>query len=430
MDRKKAHVYVTLYGNNGQKLRVKSLVDTGNTIHEETAVTEAIHNKLNVGLEEIGGLPIGTANKDAPKMQKLGTSNLIQMEIEGIKGRFQIKPAVVPTLTDGLNIGNGFLTSLSKQVPVKLEFDGGNARLKVGRSQTELMRQMTDPIQKGQEQVDRSDPGNGQKSLRSQCHTEKKPSVEEGRQGSREQSKKTGEGSKRRPREHGPTRRQQVFAKDEVVCSANSVTFVEIITERPLSEGIEVLIEHDEQNQMETVQAMYKWKKKNHIAVVNHASVGCKILKNSSLGFIAKAEVDKKEDEKQTQSYLEKIHSITDDHRMEIVNDLNILQNPVLKANPEIQKKAVRLVMEFADIFGEKGKSEVGVTDLVEFEIELKPGTRPVKQKVRTLNPHQKASLEAQMDTWRREGMIEDNMKCFGSGVSISSGDDDSFTCR
>ena len=49
MDRKKAHVYVTLYGNNGQKLRVKSLVDTGNTIQEETAVTEAIHNKLNVG---------------------------------------------------------------------------------------------------------------------------------------------------------------------------------------------------------------------------------------------------------------------------------------------------------------------------------------------------------------------------------------------
>ena len=116
MNRKKAHVYVTLYGNNGQKLRVKSLVDTGNTIEEETAMTEYIHQQLNVGLEEIGGLPIGTANKNAPKMQKLGTSNLIQMEIEGIKGRFQIKPAIVPTLTDGLNIGNGFLISLSKQV--------------------------------------------------------------------------------------------------------------------------------------------------------------------------------------------------------------------------------------------------------------------------------------------------------------------------
>ena len=415
MNRKKAHVYVTLYGNNGQKLRVKSLVDTGNTIEEETAMTEYIHQQLNVGLEEIGGLPIGTANKNAPKMQKLGTSNLIQMEIEGIKGRFQIKPAIVPTLTDGLNIGNGFLISLSKQVPVKLEFDGGNARLKVGRSQTELIRQMTDPIQKGQEQVDRRDPGNGQESLRSPCHTEKKPSVEEGRQGSREQSKKTEAGSKRRPREHGPTRRQQVFAKEEVVCSANSVTFVEVHTERPLSEGIEVLIEHDEQNQMETVQAMYKWKKNNHIAVVNHGSVGCKILKNSSLGFITEAEVDKEEDEKQTQSYLEKINSISDDHRMEIVHDLNILQNPVLKANPEIQKKAVQLVMEFADIFGEKGKSEVGVTDLVEFEIKLKPGTQPVKQKVRPLNPHQKASLEKQMETWRREGVIEETVSPWAS---------------
>ena len=304
MDSKKAHVYVTLYGENGRKLRVKSLIDTGNTIQEETAITEAVYKELNVGLEEIGGMPIGTANKNAPKMQKLGTSNMIQMEIEGIRGRFQIKPAVVPTLTDGLNIGCGFLSSVSKQLPVKLEFNGGKARLMVGRSQTELIRQMTEPMQKGQELVDREDPGNGQKSLRSQCHTEEKPSVEEGRQGSREQSKKTGEGSKRRPREHGPTRRQQVFAKDEVVCSANSVTFVEVHTERPLSEGIEVLIENDEQNQMETVQAMYKWKKNNHIAVVNHASVGCKILKNSSLGFITEAEVDNEEDEKQTQSYL------------------------------------------------------------------------------------------------------------------------------
>jgi len=54
-------------------------------------------------------------------------------------------------------------------------------------------------------------------------------------------------------------------------------------------------------------------------------------------------------------------------------------------------------------------------TDLVEFEIKLKPGTQPVKQKVRPLNPHQKASLEKQMETWRREGVIEEMVSPWAS---------------
>ena len=409
-------MFVTLQKNDGQKVRVKALIDTGNTIKEETAITDALHKQLGIGLESHGGVPIGTADANGPKMPKIGLSNLITMEIEGIKGKFNIKPAVVETLSDDLNIGNGWLIAVSKVVPIKLEFFKGKANLQVGKSQTELIRQMTDPIQKGKEQVDRRDPGNGQKSLRSQCHTEKKPSVEEGRQGSRRQSKKTEEGSRKRPREHGPLRRQQVYAKQEVICNANSVTFVEVHTERPVEEGTEVLIENDEKNQTETVSAMYKWKKTgNRIAVINHASVGCRILKNSSLGFIDEAEVDKEEDEKQNQSYLERIQSLTEDHKIEIVGDLGLMSNPMLKANPEIQKKAVQLVMEFADIFGEKGKSEIGETNLVEFSIKLKEGTRPVKQKLRPLNPHQKESLRKQIEVWKREGVIEESVSPWAS---------------
>ena len=409
-------MFVTLQKNDGQKVKVKALIDTGNTIKEETAITDALHKQLGIGLESHGGVPIGTADANGPKMPKIGLSNLITMEIEGIKGKFNIKPAVVETLSDDLNIGNGWLIAVSKVVPIKLEFFKGKANLQVGKSQTELIRQMTDPIQKGKEQVDRRDPGNGQKSLRSQCHTEKKPSVEEGRQGSRRQSKKTEEGSRKRPREHGPLRRQQVYAKQEVICNANSVTFVEVHTERPVEEGTEVLIENDEKNQTETVSAMYKWKKTgNRIAVINHASVGCRILKNSSLGFIDEAEVDKEEDEKQNQSYLERIQSLTEDHKIEIVGDLGLMSNPMLKANPEIQKKAVQLVMEFADIFGEKGKSEIGETNLVEFSIKLKEGTRPVKQKLRPLNPHQKESLRKQIEVWKREGVIEESVSPWAS---------------
>ena len=41
---KKAHVWVTL-GKGDHKIKVKALIDTGNTIKEETAITEDLHNK-------------------------------------------------------------------------------------------------------------------------------------------------------------------------------------------------------------------------------------------------------------------------------------------------------------------------------------------------------------------------------------------------
>ena len=84
---KKAHVWVWL-GSGTDRVKVKALLDTGNTIKEETAITQELHHRLNVGLEKIGGIPIGTANRKGPKLEKLGISNLIPMEIDGIKGKF------------------------------------------------------------------------------------------------------------------------------------------------------------------------------------------------------------------------------------------------------------------------------------------------------------------------------------------------------
>ena len=87
------------------KVKVKALIDTGNTIREETAITEELHSKLNVGYEELGGTPIGTANNKGPKLRKYGISKPIEMQISGITGKFEVKPAVVVTLSDRLNIG-------------------------------------------------------------------------------------------------------------------------------------------------------------------------------------------------------------------------------------------------------------------------------------------------------------------------------------
>ena len=44
----KAHVWVTL-GKGEKKAQIKALLDTGNTIMEETAITRDLHDHLNAG---------------------------------------------------------------------------------------------------------------------------------------------------------------------------------------------------------------------------------------------------------------------------------------------------------------------------------------------------------------------------------------------
>ena len=157
---KKSHVWVTL-GKGDHKVKVKALIDTGNTIKEETAITEELHSKLNVGLKEMGGAPIGTANKEGPKLRKFGVSNPIQMIISGIKGRFEVQPAVVSTLSDPFNIGQGFMESIGNQMPVSVGFQNGKTVLKIGNMETELIRQISEVDEMEQKKVDQEDHGKG-----------------------------------------------------------------------------------------------------------------------------------------------------------------------------------------------------------------------------------------------------------------------------
>lgn len=145
---KKAYVWVTL-GKGENKTRVKALLDTGNTIMEETAISRELHNQLNVGFDKVGGTPIGTANTEGPKLTRLGLSNPIEMEISGIKGKFLVEPAVIPTLSDQLNLGNGFLASIGNQIPVKVSFNRGRTTLHIGNMETEIIGQMSKWQQEG-----------------------------------------------------------------------------------------------------------------------------------------------------------------------------------------------------------------------------------------------------------------------------------------
>ena len=66
----------------------------------------------------------------------------------------------------------------------------------------------------------------------------------------------------------------------------------------------------------------------------------------------------------------------------------------------------VELLEKYQEVFSSPEKS-TGRTNLVEFTVRTLPGTKPVKERVRPLNPLMRASLKDQIEEQKREGIIE-----------------------
>jgi deoxyuridine 5'-triphosphate nucleotidohydrolase len=88
----------------------------------------------------------------------------------------------------------------------------------------------------------------------------------------------------------------------------------------------------------------------------------------------------------------------------EVWADLGMEENELLREHPKVKKQVKRLIFEFKDIFS---RAAPGKTDLVKMKLRLKPGTEPVRQRYRDLNPKMLKDLEKQMDEWIQQDVIE-----------------------
>jgi transposase InsO family protein/dUTPase len=92
--------------------------------------------------------------------------------------------------------------------------------------------------------------------------------------------------------------------------------------------------------------------------------------------------------------------------------DLEMQGNPFMAKDPLLKKEVWKLIYEYRDIFS---NTTPGCTDVVQLQLRLKPGTQPIRQKFRNLNPKQEAELEAQLETWLKEGVIEPSSSAWSS---------------
>ena len=97
---------------------------------------------------------------------------------------------------------------------------------------------------------------------------------------------------------------------------------------------------------------------------------------------------------------------LTSDMTEEVIKELKLEEKPLLKADPKSMRAARNLITKYADVFTPKSEGQVGVTDLVELDIKMKPGT-PIRQRVRPLNPTMQESLDEQIQDWLRQGIIQ-----------------------
>lgn len=104
------------------------------------------------------------------------------------------------------------------------------------------------------------------------------------------------------------------------------------------------------------------------------------------------------------------------ERRSYIIDQLKLDENEILANKPEVKEMIVQIFMEHFDAIA-INDADYGKTDMVRFQINIPPGTRPVRAKLRPLNPVQEKDLSRQIDAWLEAGVIEPSASAWSSAL-------------
>ena len=334
--------------------KLKMVIDQGQTIRQGVLISEQLVKKLNLPYAKLlPGKQVGTA-KGSARLEKVGITEPVNIKIPGISKVFSSKAVVCKDVADECNLGTAFLQNIHKVTGLKpkLEFCAGGTRLTLGNDQVELVRRVE------------SDPAKDKKGARE---------------------------------ENQPLEIPVIVQKDTVM-SGNSLNFVEV-EQVPAA----ALLEPIDQPGLGAVQAVPGvYQQQSKVAVLNLEEervlrAGTQIAKLIPTKHILnKVEGERVRVAKEDPGRVE-----------ELWKELRLEENEMLKKEPELKEKLKELIKEYSDIFSSPEQS-FGKTSLIEFEIRLEPGTKPVKTKLRPINPKQRASLKEQIDKWVAEDVVEE----------------------
>ena len=91
----------------------------------------------------------------------------------------------------------------------------------------------------------------------------------------------------------------------------------------------------------------------------------------------------------------------------ELMKDLRLENNAMIQQNQSANKKMKEILGEFEDVFTSSNRTVGSAPEKFEFQINVKPNSKPVKQNLRPLHPLLKENLAAQIQQWLDEDVIE-----------------------
>ena len=90
----------------------------------------------------------------------------------------------------------------------------------------------------------------------------------------------------------------------------------------------------------------------------------------------------------------------------QLFKELRLDESEVLRNHPKVLKKLKDQLVRLRKVFT-YDEMDVGYTDVIKCEVKLKPGTTPIRQKDRPMNPKLEEDLHKQLQNWLKKGVVE-----------------------
>ena len=317
---------------------------------------------MGLGYKNQQSRTIGTA-KENSSLKHLGQAKRLSFKIKGMGDRvFQVEPAVIKDLSDPINLGMRFFKGLQQ---CQINFDAN--QLKIGQESTEFIKVIQRPKDKQTTKLERA-PGRPP-DIQGQAVT--------------------------------------VVTTQNCKLAPHTVTMVAVKAKA----GQEAQLENFRgQNVLfegrQGICALYEWP--GRVALVNNRTQAICLQENAELGSISQVEPATPQEAPPTckNDKAPTMCKISKARQQELHKELGLDTNKILQQFPNLLRRTKELVNRYAHIFASPER-QTGTTDLMEFDVEVEEDARPVKSKLRPLNPKQRESLREQLDTWEKEKVIE-----------------------
>ena len=438
-------------------LSCKAFIDSGNTTYAGSVIDSKFHSNLGLKLTKSRKDPIKTAS--GKLLPLVGTSQPISFKINGdrTKASYVIRPEVIKGLNDQLNIGATFLQKYKADISFK---DTGNVLNINGMSHQliQTLRQEESGSRKPNERIIPSLVKDTAGILKSTGikQTEKKnvcwdvsqeycPTKKAGEPEPCSTKKAGARGSAKKPRTKKGLcslnkkvskrlTRNDKLKKDKrcefgrlsenkeetYVCSLRNVRVnpqsIRFIKTKRLSG--ETIIEPLEGSMTKhgfyAIPSLHK--ATEYIAVVNEGEEAIKIHRGQRVAIASPGKECTERIDKLTEGQKGKLEqqepieeeepfNPEDEKFQQLLINLKIEENEILNKNKEMKDDLKRILFQYRAVFSDPddAANEVGATDLIEFNLKLKPGAEEALRKYakpRPLHPIQRESLKKQIDKW------------------------------